>query len=111
MIKEFEQQNEQELALLLDPWLPRTKVAPELRKAMEQASRSRRRSAWRAAGGRAAGWSWGGPAPPPGICQGPASVKLLAELLRAVGRAPLRVRGKLAALFDTLPAPSCATRS
>ena len=31
MVKEFEQQNEQELAILIDPWLPRTKVASELR--------------------------------------------------------------------------------
>ena len=37
MVKEFEQQNEQDLAILIDPWLPRTKVAPELRDAMEQA--------------------------------------------------------------------------
>ena len=27
MVKEFEQQNEQDLAILIDPWLPRTKVA------------------------------------------------------------------------------------
>ncbi|HMF38088.1 MAG TPA: DUF58 domain-containing protein, partial [Isosphaeraceae bacterium] len=37
MVKEFEQQNEQDLAILIDPWLPRTKIAPELRDAMEQA--------------------------------------------------------------------------
>ena len=27
MVKEFEQENEQDLAILIDPWLPRTKVA------------------------------------------------------------------------------------
>ena len=37
MVKEFEQQNEQELALLIDPWQPRTKVPAELRDAMELA--------------------------------------------------------------------------
>ncbi len=29
MVKEFEQQNEQDLAVLIDPWLPRSKVTPE----------------------------------------------------------------------------------
>ncbi len=37
MVKEFEQQNEQDLAILIDPWLPRTKASPEQREAMEQA--------------------------------------------------------------------------
>ena len=37
MVKEFEQQNEQDLAILIDPWLPRTKAAPEQREALEQA--------------------------------------------------------------------------
>ena len=37
MVKEFEQQNEQDLAILIDPWLPRTKATPEQREAVEQA--------------------------------------------------------------------------
>src|SRR5258708_28025258 len=37
MVKEFEQQNEQDLAVLIDPWLPRTKVTHEQREALEQA--------------------------------------------------------------------------
>src|SRR5262249_25151367 len=36
MVKEFEQQNEQDLAVLLDPWLPRSKVTPEQRDALER---------------------------------------------------------------------------
>ena len=39
MVKEFEQQNEQDLAILLDPWLPRTKVTAEQREALEQVIR------------------------------------------------------------------------
>src|SRR5262245_3219725 len=37
MVKEFEQQNEQDLAILVDPWLPRTKISVEQRDAMELA--------------------------------------------------------------------------
>ena len=37
MVKEFEQQNEQDLAILIDPWLPRTKAAAEQREALEEA--------------------------------------------------------------------------
>ena len=39
MVKEFEQQHEQDLAILLDPWLPRTKVTAEQREALEEAIR------------------------------------------------------------------------
>src|SRR5436305_9628133 len=35
MIKEFEQQSEQDLAILLDPWLPRSKVTAEQRATLE----------------------------------------------------------------------------
>jgi uncharacterized protein (DUF58 family) len=37
MVKEFEQQNEQDLAVLIDPWLPRSRASAEQREALEQA--------------------------------------------------------------------------
>ena len=37
MVKEFEHQNEQDLAILIDPWLPRSKAGAEQREAIEQA--------------------------------------------------------------------------
>ena len=104
MVKEFEQQNEQELALLIDPWLPRTKVAPELREAMEQAIsfaatvclESCRRP------GRRLVLGWTGATP--GICQGQASVKLLHELLEQLAVLRPATEGTLAELIDALPA-------
>ena len=106
MVKEFEQQNEQELAMLIDPWLPRTKVAAELREAMEQAIsfaatvclESCRRP------GRRLVLGWTGATP--GICQGQASVKLLHELLQQLAVLRPATEGTLAELIDALPAPS-----
>ena len=103
MIKEFEQQNEQDLALLLDPWLPRTKVMPEQREALEEAIRftaticleTCRRQ------GRRLLLGWTGPTP--GVRQGPASVKLLHELLEQLAIMRPSTEGTLSSLFDTLP--------
>ena len=103
MIKEFEQQNEQDLALLLDPWLPRTKVTPEQREALEEAIRfaaticleTCRRQ------GRRLLLGWTGPTP--GVRQGPASVKLLHELLEQLAVMRPSTEGALSSLFDALP--------
>ena len=106
MVKEFEQQNEQDLALLIDPWLPRTKIAPELRDAMEQAisfaatvclETCRRQ-------GRRLTLGWTGATPE--VCQGQASVKLLHELLERLALLRPATEGTLAELIDTLPASS-----
>jgi uncharacterized protein (DUF58 family) len=103
MVKEFEQQNEQDLAILLDPWLPRNKVTAEQREALEQVIRfaatvcleTCRRS------GRRLLLGWTGPMP--GIRQGPASVKLLHELLEQLAVMRSSAEGSMAALFDALP--------
>jgi len=103
MVKEFEQQNEQDLAILIDPWLPRTKIAPELRDAMEQAisfaatvclETCRRQ-------GRRLLLGWTGATPE--VCQGQASVKLLHELLERLALLRPATEGTLAELIDTLP--------
>jgi len=106
MVKEFEQQNEQDLAILIDPWLPRSKIAPELRDAMEQAisfaatvclETCRRQ-------GRRLILGWTGAAPE--VCQGQASVKLLHELLERLALLRPATEGTLAELIDTLPTSS-----
>ena len=106
MVKEFEQQNEQDLAILIDPWLPRTKIAPELRDAMEQAisfaatvclETCRRQ-------GRRLILGWTGATPE--VCQGQASVKLLHELLERLALLRPATEGTLAELIDTLPVSS-----
>ncbi len=103
MVKEFEQQSEQDLALLLDPWLPRSKITAEQREALELAVQfvaticleTCRRS------GRRLLVGWTGPTP--GLRQGPASVKLLHELLEQLAVLHSSAEGTLSALLDTLP--------
>ena len=102
MVKEFEQQNDQDMAILVDPWLPRSKATPEQREALEQAVRfaatvcleTCRRH------GRRLTLGWTGAAP--GVCQGPASVKLLHELLGQLAVMRATSEGSLAPLFDAL---------
>jgi uncharacterized protein (DUF58 family) len=103
MVKEFEQENEQDLAILIDPWLPRTKVTPAQREAMEQAisfvataclETCRRQ-------GRRLILGWTGA--PAGVCQGQASVKLLHELLEQLAVMRPASEGGLSELIDALP--------
>jgi uncharacterized protein (DUF58 family) len=103
MVKEFEQQNEQDLAILIDPWLPRTKVTAEQRETLEQAVQfaatvcldTCRHS------GRRLLLGWTGATP--GLRQGPSSVKLLHELLEQLAVMRGSSEGTLATLFDALP--------
>jgi uncharacterized protein (DUF58 family) len=106
MVKEFEQQNEQDLCLLIDPWLPRTKVTPEQRETLELmisfaatvCLETCRNS------GRRLLLGWTGPTP--GVRQGPATVKLLHELLEQLATMRSSSEGQLSALFDAIPAAS-----
>ncbi len=104
MVKEFEQQNDQDLTILLDPWLPRTKVTPEQREALEAAIRFVATvclEACRELGKRLVlGWT----GPTPGVRQGPASVKLLHELMEHLAVMRPATEGSLSTLFDALPA-------
>jgi uncharacterized protein (DUF58 family) len=103
MVKEFEQQNEQDLALLIDPWLPRSKVTVEQREAMEKAIQFAATVCLETCRqqGRRIVLGWTGATP--GVCQGPASVKLLHELLEQLAVMRASSEGGLAALFDVLP--------
>ncbi len=103
MVKEFEQQNEQDLAILVDPWLPRTKATPEQREAVEQAisfAATVCLDTCRHQGRRLLlGWT----GPTPGARHGPASVKLLHELLEQLAMLRSTSEGNLAELLDALP--------
>jgi uncharacterized protein (DUF58 family) len=103
MVKEFEQQSDQDMAVLLDPWLPRSKVTAEQREALEEAIRfaatvcldiCRRQ-------GRRLLLGWTGPTP--GVRQGPASVKLLHELLGQLAVMRPTPEGQMSALLDAVP--------
>ena len=103
MVKEFEQQNEQDLALLIDPWLPRTKVTSEQREAVEAVIRFAATvclETCRSSGRRLLlGWTGATPA----VRQGPASVKLLHELMTQLAVLRPSPEGQVAALLDALP--------
>jgi uncharacterized protein (DUF58 family) len=103
MVKEFEQQNEQDLAVLIDPWLPRSKVTHEQRETLEQVIRFAATVCLDTCRhlGRRLILGWTGPTP--GVRQGPASVKLLHELLEQLAVMRPSTEGTLSALFDALP--------
>ena len=103
MVKEFEQQQEQDLAVLIDPWLPRTKVSADRREAVEEAIRFAATLCYETCrhSGRRLLMGWTGPAP--GLQQGPASIKLLHEVLGGLATLKGTTEGGLAALLDALP--------
>jgi uncharacterized protein (DUF58 family) len=105
MVKEFEQQSEQDLAILIDPWLPKTKVGPEQREAMELAISFAATLCVETCRnqGRRLVLGWTGKVP--GMRQGPASVKLLHELLEQLAVMKPATEGGLAELIDVVPPP------
>ncbi|MDR3639100.1 MAG: DUF58 domain-containing protein [Isosphaeraceae bacterium] len=103
MIKEFEQENEQDLAILLDTWLPRSKVSPVQRDALERAIEFAATVCFETCRrpGRRLLLGWTGATP--GVCQGPSSVKLLHELLEQLAVLRPSTEGTFSALLDALP--------
>jgi uncharacterized protein (DUF58 family) len=103
MVKEFEQQHEQDLAILLDPWLPRTKVTPEQREAMEEAIKFAATVCLETCRhpGRRLLLGWTGPTP--SVRQGPSSVKLLHELLEQLATVRPATEGGFSDLLDVVP--------
>ena len=103
MVKEFEQLNDQDLAILVDPWLPRSKATPEQREALEQVIRFAATVSLETCRrhGRRLTLGWTGATP--GVCQGPASVKLLHEVLGQLAVLRASAEGSLAPLLDALP--------
>ena len=104
MVKEFEQQQDQDLAVLIDPWLPRTKVTAEQREALEASLRfaaSVCLETCRQQGRRLVlGWTGS----PPQVRQGPSSARLLHELLEQLAVLRPTAEGQVSALLDALPA-------
>ncbi len=103
MVKEFEQQHDQELVLLLDPWLPRTKVTNEERANLETAIRFAATVCYDTCQqpGRRLLLGWTGATP--GLRNGPASVKLVHEMLESLALMRGTPEGRLATLLDLLP--------
>jgi uncharacterized protein (DUF58 family) len=103
MVKEFEHQNEQDLAILIDPWLPQGRASTTQRETVEQAISFAATLCVETARhhGRRIVLGWTGAAP--GARQGPASVKLLHELLEQLAVMEPASEGGLAELFDVMP--------
>lgn len=106
MVKEFEQQHDQDLVLLLDPWLPKSHVGGEHREAVETLIRFAATVCLETcrSQGRRIVLGWTGAAA--GMKQGPASVKLLHGLLERLATLRGSSLGQLSALFDMLPPPT-----
>lgn len=104
MVKEFEQQSEQDLTILIDPWLPRQKLTDQHRVALEEAIKFAATLCLETCrhSGRRIVLGWTGPTP--GVRQGSASIKLLHELLEQLAVMRPAIEGRVAELFDVLPA-------
>jgi uncharacterized protein (DUF58 family) len=103
MVKEFEQQHDQDLAVLIDPWLPRTKVTGEQRDHVEDAIKFVATLCYETCrqAGRRLTLGWTGATP--GLRQGPSSIKLLHEFLEQLATMRAGSEGGLATLLDALP--------
>jgi uncharacterized protein (DUF58 family) len=103
MVKEFEQQNEQDLAILLDPWLPRNRATDQMRRHVEDAiefTASLCVDLCRA-GRRRVSLGWIGATAD--LRQGQASVRLLHEMLESLATMKVNHELSLFQLFDILP--------
>lgn len=106
MVKEFEVQHDQDLVLLLDPWLPRNQAGDAQREALEDLIRfaatvcleTCRRQ------GRRLTLGWTGS--PPSLLQGPASIKLVHELLEQLAVLKGSPEGRLSSLLELIPPTS-----
>jgi uncharacterized protein (DUF58 family) len=104
MVKEFEQQHEQDLAILVDPWLLKGKATPEQREALELAIKFAASVCFETCRnpGRRVLLGWTGATP--GVRQGPASVKLLHEMLDQLATIRPAQEASISSLFDIMPA-------
>ena len=103
MVKEFEQQHDQDIAVLLDPWLPRNRPTAAQRENLE-ASISFAATVCleicRRQGRRLLlGWAENAPV----VRKGPASIRLLHEMLAQLAVLHGTDTGRLALLFDAMP--------
>ena len=105
MVKEFEQQSDQDLAVLLDPWLPRSKASAEQREAVERAIRFAATVCLETCRGSGRRLLLGWTGPSPAVRHGPASIRLLHELLDSLALLRPTPEGHLGGLLDALPAP------
>ena len=105
MVKEFEQQSEQDLAVLLDPWLPRNKADLDRREAVEQAIRFCASVCLETCKGQGRRLLLGWTGATPGVRHGPASIRLLHEALESLALLRPTSEGHLGGLFDVVPPP------
>jgi uncharacterized protein (DUF58 family) len=103
MVKEFEHENHQDLALLIDPWLPRSKVTADQREILEQVIRFAATICLETCRhpGRRILLGWTGLVP--GLRQGPAAVKLLHQLLEQLAVMKPTHEGHFSSLIDLMP--------
>lgn len=103
MVKEFEQEHDQEIAIVLDAWRPQHRASDEQKEAVEQAIRFAATACLQTCktAGRRLVLGWTGPTP--GIRQGPASMRLLHEILEVLATMEPNRDGLLSSVFDVIP--------
>lgn len=103
MVKEFEVQHDQDLILLLDPWLPRNQAGDAQREAVEDLIRFAATACLEVCKrqGRRLSLGWTGSAPI--LLHGPASIKLLHELLEHLAVLKGTPEGRLSTLLELVP--------
>ena len=111
MVKEFEQQHEQDLAILIDPWLPRAKVTAEQREALEEAIKFAATVCFETCPTPRPTDAPGLDRVGPRVRQGPASVKLLHELLDQLATLRPSHEASLSACWTPCPPRRSASHS
>ncbi len=103
MIKEFEQQHEEDLAILVDAWLPRSKPTTAQREAVEEAVRFAATLCMDTCRRQGRRLLLGCTGTAPVVLHGPASVKLLHSLLEQLAVLRPAAEGSIAAVLDAMP--------
>ena len=104
MVKEFEVRHDQDLAILLDPWLPRHQATPEQREAVEHLVKFAATLCLETCKRQGRRLLVGCTGVTPAVWQGSASIRLLHELLEELAVLKPIHEGDLAGLFDVAPA-------
>jgi uncharacterized protein (DUF58 family) len=102
MVKEYEQENDQEIVVLLDPWVPRGKVSETQRATLELALQFAATVCLDTCRqpGRRIVLGWAGKTP--GVRQGLGSIRMLHELLETLALIRGSSEGEFAQLFDVI---------
>lgn len=103
MIREFEQHHEQDVALILDPWIPRTRPTAAQRESVEAAIGFAATACMETCRNPGRRILLGCTGPDPSITQGQGSVRLIHQFLTRLALLRGISEGSVGAVFDVMP--------